>query len=149
MNHRYEEIRGNHGPRRRQEIHGSSGALRRWVVGLTAILIAAPCAAHHSMAMFDQSKSLTLQGTVKELQWTNPHCFLQVLVTAEPTMPEWSVEMLSPAAMYRAGWRPRSLRPGDKVTVVIHPLKDGTIGGLLVSATAADGKVMITGKPRT
>ncbi len=98
--------------------------------------------AHHSFAMFDMARSVTIHGTVKELQWTNPHCFLQVLGTAEGTagtLAEWSIEMQSPLAMYRAGWRPGSLRAGDKIMVVIHPTRDGSTSGSLVSATDANG----------
>ncbi len=146
---RGKQTQDNDRPCNRHTVAGSVGVPHPLIAALVAILLTAPCAAHHSFAMFDQSKSVTLHGTVRELQWTNPHCFLQVLVPTEPSAREWSVEMHSPAAMYRAGWRPKTFRPGDKVTVVINPLKDGTIGGFLVSATAADGKVMGIGKPRT
>jgi hypothetical protein len=94
--------------------------------------------------MFDQAKAVTLHGTVKQLQWTNPHCYLQVLVPTRNVTAEWSIEMHSPLAMYRVGWRPGSYRPGDKVTVVINPLKNGANGGRLLTATDAGGRTLGT-----
>jgi hypothetical protein len=121
---------------------------RRPITGALAMLFAAPCMAHHSFGLFDQSKSVTLQGTVRELQWTNPHCFIQMLVPSQNATSEWSIEMHSPSVMYRVGWRPRSLKPGDKVTVVINPLRDGTNGGSLVSATDSSGRTLRTTRPQ-
>lgn len=120
-----------------------------------SLLCVTPCLAHHSFAMFDQTKTVTLQGTVKELQWTNPHCYLQVLVPSQHATAEWSIEMHSPLAMYRMGWRPGSFKPGDKVTVVLNPLKDGDNGGRLLTAVDADGRKLGTtrqpaaGKPQS
>ena len=104
-----------------------------------------PVAAHHSGAMFDDTKSITLTGTVKSFQWTNPHCWIQVLVPAKNGPVEWSVEMGAPFEVFRTGWRPVTLKAGDRITVVLHPLRDGKPGGLFVSATSADGKPL--GKP--
>ena len=116
---------------------------RFWLPAAASLLATMPVLAHHSFAMFDLRQSLTLRGTLKELQWTNPHCFLQVLVPGPGAASEWSVEMHSPADMYRHGWRPGSFRPGDKLTVVVHPNRDGTQGGLLVSATGPSGQVLL------
>jgi hypothetical protein len=110
------------------------------LLGLSAILIAVPAAAHHSFAMFDNNKAETLVGTVKEFQWTNPHCFIQLLVPRGNSTAEWSVEMGSAAALYRLGWRPKAIAPGARITVVIHPMRDGTAGGSFVSAVAPDGR---------
>ena len=113
----------------------------RWVaLVLPLMLFALQAVAHHSGAMFDDGKSMTLVGTVKSFQWTNPHCWIQVLVPGKSGSVEWSVEMGSPSLLYRAGWKPRTLQGGEKVAVVIHPMRDGTTGGLYVSATDADGK---------
>ena len=112
---------------------------------LAAALIATPCAAHHSFANFDMTTTVMLQGTVKELQWTNPHCFVQLLVPGAAGSVEWSLEMNSTLASYRAGWRPHSVNPGDKVTVTINPSKDGTSSGRLISAADSSGHVL--GKP--
>ncbi len=105
--------------------------------------------AHHSRSMFDQTKEDTLVGTVTDFQWTNPHCWIQVLVpdpsnpSAEPV--EWGIEMGAPVEMMRKGWKPGSLNPGDKVTIVANPLRDGQHGGLVLSVTGPDGKII--GRP--
>ena len=116
----------------------------RFLVAIAAVLMASSAFAHHSHAMFDQSKQVTLVGTVKELQWMNPHCWIQVLVP-DPNNPqiapvEWGVEMDSPLAMFRRGWKPDSLKAGDKITVVVNPLRDGQPGGQIVSVVGPDGK---------
>jgi hypothetical protein len=117
---------------------------RRYFVFAAMLLMAGPCLAHHSFAMFDQTKTVTLQGTVKQLQWTNPHCYLQILVSSQNTNAEWSIEMHSPLVMYRFGWKPGSFSPGDKVTVMINPLKDGGNGGRLLTAVDASGRTLGT-----
>lgn len=96
--------------------------------------------AHHTFAMFDASRRLTLHGTVKELQWTNPHCFLQVLVAKGDKLQEWSLQMNAPLDLYRDGWRPGSLKAGDKITVVVDPTRDGSHSGRLRSGTGPDGR---------
>lgn len=115
-----------------------------------AVALSAPAIAHHSYAMFDPARSLTLHGTVKEVQWTSPHCFLQVLVPApigsSAPLAEWSIEMGSPLSMYRGGMRPGTFRPGDKITVVIYPARAGRNGGAFVSAVDRTGKTY--GRPR-
>ena len=119
------------------------------LMGIGAMLVASSALAHHSRAMFDSSKQVTLVGTVKEFQWTNPHCWIQVLVP-DPDHPEaapveWGVEMGAPVELMRKGLKPGSLNPGDKVTIVINPLRDGQHGGLVVSVTGPDGKIL--GRP--
>jgi hypothetical protein len=113
---------------------------RRVLYSTLSALLAAPVGAHHSGAMFDDQKTVTLAGTVKSFQWTNPHCWIQVLVPSQDGSVEWSVEMGAPFEVFRTGLRPTSLKPGDKITVIIHPIRDGSHGGLYVSATGADGK---------
>ena len=111
-----------------------------WRSALLALALAsaaaAPVLAHHSFAMFDSQKTVTLEGTVREFQWTNPHTWIQIVVK-DPSGKdvEWSVEGGSPNGLSRDGWSRQSLKPGDKASVAIHPLKDGTNGGSLVSAT--------------
>ena len=104
--------------------------------GLTAL-------AHHSFAMFDQSKQLPLTGTVHDFQWTNPHAFIDLDVpNTAGGVDLWKVELNSPNNLRRQGWRSHIMQPGDKVTVVINPLRDGAKGGLFVSVTLPDGKVL-------
>ncbi len=114
--------------------------------GLLLGLMVAQSWGHHSGAMFDDKKSATLNGTVRLFQWTNPHCWIQLVVPGPQGPSEWSIEMGSPALLFRGGWRPKSLQPGDKITVQIRPLRDGTNGGLFLSATLADGTPV--GAPR-
>jgi len=117
-----------------------SRVLNSSLIVIAAMLTASSALAHHSFAMFDQSKSVTLQGTVKDFRWTNPHVFIQLLVKTEGgSEVEWSIEMTSPEHLARVGWRPGNLKPGDKVTLVIHPMRDGTEGGQYVSGTGPDG----------
>jgi Family of unknown function (DUF6152) len=97
--------------------------------------------AHHSFAMFDAKQSLTLHGVVKEFRWTNPHVFIQLLANGDAGVAggEWSIELTSPEHLVRAGWKPGTLKSGDQVTLVIHPIRDGSMGGQFVSGIAADG----------
>jgi hypothetical protein len=105
-----------------------------------------PAAAHHSSAMFDQQKKLELTGTVREFQWTNPHCYIQLLVkNAQGKEEEWSLELGAPMYLYGRGWRPSTLKAGDRLVVTLSPLRNGSRGGLLVDAKTMDGKPL--GKP--
>ena len=97
--------------------------------------------AHHSPVMFDQTQKLELTGTVREFQWTNPHSYIQLVVeNAQGQQEEWSLEMAAPTYLYNLGWRPSTLKPGDRVTVTIAPLRKGGNAGLLLKAATADGK---------
>lgn len=113
------------------------------LIGLAAGCVAAgaPAAAHHSTAMFDGQKELTLTGVVKDFQWTNPHSWIQLNVRGEQgAIEEWSIEGNSPNALARAGWKRTTLKPGDQITVRIRPLKNGHKGGSFMSATLPDGR---------
>jgi Family of unknown function (DUF6152) len=113
---------------------------------LLLVLLGISCSqvlAHHSFAMFEQKKRVTLKGTVTEFQWTNPHAFIHLLVpNAAAGADSWQVELNSPNNLKRQGWKSTSLKPGDVVTLVLNPLRDGTQGGLFVSVTLADGTVL-------
>jgi len=100
--------------------------------------------AHHSGAMYDLNQSITLSGTVRTFQWTNPHCWLQLVVAGKDQPVEWSVEMGSPGQLFRLGWRPGTVKPGEVVSVVVHPVRNGTPAGKYVSATHADGTPLVT-----
>jgi hypothetical protein len=104
-----------------------------------------PVSAHHSGSMFDSGKEVVLVGTIKEFQYTNPHSWIQVLVPRQGGGDvEWSIETAAPIVLLRAGIRPTSLKPGDKVTVRTHPLKDGGPGGNLIDVKKEDGTVLST-----
>ena len=116
-----------------------------------AVLLAAgalfgsqPVRAHHSAAMFDDEKVLELTGTVKELQWTNPHIWIQVIVEDDKGVKtEWSLEGGSPNTLSRNGWRRTTFKPGDVVTVRLNPMKDGTAaGGFIGAKFAATGQTV-------
>lgn len=99
--------------------------------------------AHHSFAMFDQARMLPLTGTVHDFQWTNPHAFIDIDVpNASGSIDLWKVELNSPNNLERQGWHMHTIHPGDKVTVVINPLRDGAKGGLFVSVTLPNGRVL-------
>ena len=105
--------------------------------------------AHHSSARFDPSRTLTLQGVVKEFRWTNPHATIQMLVKADDGREEsWSVEMNSPEYLARAGWRLDTLQAGDAVSLVVHPARDAAKGGQFMSGTGPRG-AFIDGPPPT
>jgi hypothetical protein len=112
----------------------------RAAIGIALLLKFAAAQSHHAFSVFDMNKTVALSGTVKEFQWNNPHSFIQLLVPKDGGVQEWSIEMGSPMQLMRIGWKPRLLRAGDKITVVIHPARDGGIGGSFMSAIAADGK---------
>jgi hypothetical protein len=105
------------------------------------MLAGSSIAAHHSPVMFDRSVSKTLVGTVVQFTWTNPHSSIQLDVPNESGgVDRWGVELGSPQSMARNGWRSNLLKPGDKVTVVVNPLKSGEFGGIFVSLVLADGR---------
>jgi Family of unknown function (DUF6152) len=107
------------------------------------LAMALPAAAHHSYAMFDSTKQVSLAGTIREFRWTNPHSWIEIDVPNEQGGTDtWSVECGSPNDMARHGWRSSTLKPGDKATIVINPLRNGDKGGRFISVTLADGTVL-------
>jgi hypothetical protein len=106
-------------------------------------MFAGPAIAHHSASMFDPENKLTLSGTVRVFQWTNPHTYIQLIVPDKTgRAEEWSLEMAAPLYLQQRGWRPSSLKPGDKLTVTISPLRKMAArkGGLVRAASDAEGK---------
>ena len=95
--------------------------------------------------MFDLQKPVELTGTVREFQFTNPHCYIQLLVTnASGAQEEWSVEMGAPSHLRGAGWKKSTLKAGDRIKVTIAPLRNGGRGGELVSATTVDERSLLS-----
>jgi hypothetical protein len=112
-------------------------------VAATLALSCSIASAHHSFAMFDLGKDVTFEAVVKEVQFTNPHVWLQILVTDDKGVEtEWSIESGAPGMMLRNGWKPSTLKPGDKVTLTLHPLRSGKPGGSLVRVKVPDGRVL-------
>ena len=116
--------------------------------GLAALTVAVPAVAHHSFAMFDQRKVMTLDGTVTQFQWTNPHSFIEMDVTAGGRKTHWSIELNSPNNLKRQGWSRAALKPGDRITLRMNPLRNGEPGGLFLDLKKADGQVLDSGLPK-
>ena len=104
--------------------------------------------AHHSFAMFDLGKQVTLAGTVKEFEWTNPHAWIEINVPSD-SGPDvlWSVQMNSPNNLTRQGWKRTTLKPGDRVTIIVNPMRDGRKAGLFFKLTKADGETISDPRP--
>lgn len=138
----------------------SNGTLKRHsrvrkAAGVMAVVLLMPLSAataHHSAAMFDHSKTVTLHGTVKNFQFTNPHSWLMVIVTGnDGNSVEWGFEAEGPSTLLHAGILPKSFRSGDKVTVTANPMRDGRPAGALISVVMPDGSIYKTspGAPPT
>jgi hypothetical protein len=109
------------------------------LAGIGVVVCSIPAAAHHSFAMFDASKRVTVAGTVKEFQWTNPHSFILMMVpNSDGQLDQWSIEMGGPGGLARQGWVPKTLKPGMNISVIMHPLKEGH-GGQFLAVTLPDG----------
>ena len=99
--------------------------------------------AHHSFIMFDRDKVITITGTVKEFQWTNPHVWIQILIPTESgEEEEWGIEAGSPNMLRRSGWRYDTLKPGDNISLTIHPYRDGRDGGSFISMIDENGHTL-------
>ena len=109
-----------------------------------AAIAAPPATAHHSFSMFDNTRSITLHGSVTEFKWQNPHAYLEI---DDDSGTHYTLEMTSPNMMSRGGWTSRTIRTGDVVTAVMAPLRDGRQGGLCLEVTLPDGRVMLPGVP--
>ncbi|MGC1459260.1 MAG: DUF6152 family protein [Steroidobacteraceae bacterium] len=117
---------------------------------LSFLCLATTAGAHHSFAMFDRSRTDTVAGTVKEFELINPHSWLRIMVAnASGGQSEWPLELGGAGQLQRFGWTPDAVHPGDKVTVRLHPLRDGSYGGQLVSVTLPNGKVLGQRPPGT
>ncbi|NML92230.1 DUF6152 family protein [Novosphingobium olei] len=126
-------------------IRAAAFALAAATATATATIgLAGAAQAHHSFAMFDPAKVVTLQGRVKEYRWVNPHVALLLDVAAPGNGGGvWAVELTSPGNLTRLGWSRKSLKPGDRVAVEINPLRDGQHGGGFRKLTLLDtGQVL-------
>lgn len=106
------------------------------------LVAAAPASAHHSFSMFDAQHPVQVVGIVKSWQFTNPHSWLQLVILKNGQTVQYSVECGTPVTLIRRGWSNTSFSVGDKVTVVVNPLKSGANGGSLVRAVMANGQTL-------
>jgi hypothetical protein len=110
---------------------------------------ASPVLAHHSFTMFDMTKRVTLIGTITSFEWTNPHAYIEIDVPDEKgAVKHWSIELGSPSILMQSGWKFNSIKAGEKLTLIINPMKSGQAGGFLSTATLPDGRVLSNGPQR-
>ena len=119
--------------------------MKKTIIGLLCGLSLTMTAAfaHHAPAVFDRTKEVKLVGTVKDFRWQNPHTWIEVLVPDDKGKDVlWGVELTSPTYLIRAGWKSNTIKPGDKVTITVNPVRSGEPAGIFRSLTLADGRVL-------
>jgi hypothetical protein len=111
------------------------GCLAAMLLGITGSALP-----HHSPAVFDQSKQITLVGVVREFRWTNPHSWIALNVSnSDGSTVAWDIEMTGPSHLVRAGWRSSTVSFGDEVTIVANPLRTNETVGKFISIKFVDG----------
>jgi uncharacterized protein DUF6152 len=117
----------------------------QWGVVLASLLAPASLAwAHHSAAAFDAGTQKVITGTVQKFNWTNPHTWVWLDVPNEQGGVDiWGIEGMSPNYLARRGWSKSTLKPGDKLSITIRPMKDGQKGGMWMSAKRPNGEVLM------
>ncbi len=128
-------------------MHAPRGARRALLVTAAGLALAGPALAHHSFAMFDNEHQTKIEGTVTKFEWTNPHVYIQLMV-AEPggQTRNYAVECANPGILNRVGWKFNIVKPGDKVKLIVAPLRDNPAGGgLLHEMVLPDGRVVKNG----
>ena len=123
--------------------------MQRFALGMTmTVIMVGSASAHHSFAMFDNTKTVVLSGTVQEFQWTNPHSWIELNVEdpATKAVTLWSIEGPSPLVLGQRGWTRHAINPGDTASITVHLLKDATPGAELITATV-NGKLIGTASP--
>jgi hypothetical protein len=124
---------------------------RLQIAGFLAVALctAGSAWAHHNAAGIDRTKTVTVEGTVKQFKWANPHSWVEIEVPDKKGGTEtWNAEMTSPSILVRAGWKKTTLTAGDKVKLVVNPMMNGTPGGLFVSITLPSGQLLTQQAPR-
>jgi len=110
--------------------------------GAFALLGARPALAHHGFAQYDFTTQLEMRGTVEEFEFSQPHSWLTLTVPDKDGLKTWKILMGNPPELTRLGIRPGSFKTGDRISVTVHPMRDGTPGGALVTARGADGRTI-------
>ncbi len=123
----------------------------RWACAALPLALAAvgPAQAHHSFAMYDNDHQVKIDGTVSDFQWTNPHVYIELESPGADggAAKHYSIECASPGILTRIGWKFNMVKPGDKLVLIIAPLRSGEPGGLLKEITLPDGRVFANGTP--
>lgn len=126
--------------------------MKKFIVAVLAPVLglaAGAAAAHHSFSVFNMQKEIEITGTIKEVQWTNPHIWIWVNVPDENgEVVTWGLEGMSPNFLARRGWSRTTLKAGDEVTISLRPLKSGEPGGMFMQTTAPDGTILSMGGGR-
>jgi hypothetical protein len=118
------------------------------VLGAVSLLYTTPAWSHHSNVGFEVTKVITVTGVVRGFRWSNPHTWVYLTVDdGKGGKVEWSCEGRAPGILLRAGWTPKSLVPGEKVTIDMSPSKDGTLVSLIARVTKADGTILPNAPP--
>jgi hypothetical protein len=112
-------------------------------LALAGLLLAPlPSVAHHSYSMFDMDKTVAMQATVVRFKWQNPHAFIEIDAASRNGTERWAIEMTSPNNLAQEGWRRTSLKPGDRITLWVHPLRSGARGGSYVGVRLPNGTTL-------
>ena len=114
--------------------------MRKLIAPLIALLVAGTALAHHSPVVFDRTRTITVEGIVTEFKWSSPHSWIHLDVTdKDGKVGNWGVEMNPASLLTRGGWRANTIKPGDKVAITVHPLRNNEKGGQYISITLPDG----------
>lgn len=114
---------------------------RRWAIAAALAGLTSTAIAHHSPIVFDRTRQITIEGVVTEFKWSSPHSWIHLDVTdADGKVANWGVEMNPASMLARGGWRATTLKPGDKVSVRVYPLRNDEKGGQYISITLPDGR---------
>lgn len=118
------------------------------LLALSVLSLSALTYAHHSFAMFDSVNQLRLQGTVTQFDWTNPHIYIELDVPQDDgSTKHWTIECANISILSRIGWKFNIIKPGDEITIVVGPLRNGQPGALLKQLMLADGSLWGNGTP--
>jgi len=110
---------------------------------LASLLVSGAALAHHSPVVFDHTKQITIVGTVTEFKWSSPHAWMHIDVAEKGgKVANWGVEMNPASLLARAGWKATTIKPGDKVEVLIYPLRNDEKGGQYISIKLPDGRTL-------
>ena len=132
-----------------KSLHAIRTKLSIAMMAAASLALAAPVWGHHSFTMFDMTKRLTLTGTITSFEWTNPHAYIEIDVPDEKgVVKHWSIELGSPSILMQSGWKFNSIKAGEKLTLIINPMKSGQAGGFLSTATLPDGRTLSNGPQR-